>query len=119
MKKIYLIGIIILGVLIIGGTINYWLFYTPIKNTNLDFGENIVNISKFSYNPMEITIKKGETITWINYDSIKHSVTSEEDLFNSGLLSKEDTWNYTFNEQGTYNYYCIPHPFMQAKVIVE
>ena len=78
---------------------------------------NTVIIQDFKFQPAEITIKKGETITWTNNDSAKHTATC--DTFDSGLLAKGESFSYTFNETGTFDYICTPHPYMKGKVQVE
>ncbi|MBA2862012.1 cupredoxin family copper-binding protein [Methanococcus maripaludis] len=80
--------------------------------------EATVLIEDFSYKPSSITVRVGATVIWIQKDSVRHSVTSNEGVFDSGLLSKGISWNYTFNEAGTYDYYCIPHPYMKGTVEV-
>ena len=35
------------------------------------------------------------------------------------MMKKDQSYSITFNEAGTYDYHCTPHPFMKAKVIVE
>lgn len=79
--------------------------------------ENTVIIEDYKYNPEEITIKSGETITWINKDSVRHTATG--DSFDSGLFGKDESFQQKFDESGTYDYICTPHPYMKAKVIVE
>lgn len=79
--------------------------------------KNIVTIQNFKFKPAEITIQKGETITWINEDSITHTVTGT--VFNSGPLGKGKSFKHIFNETGTFEYSCTPHPYMQGKVIVK
>ena len=79
--------------------------------------ENTVLIQDFKFQPAEITIKSGETITWINKDSVKHTATG--DSFDSGLLAKDASFQQTFDTAGTYDYICTPHPYMEGKVIVE
>jgi amicyanin len=82
-------------------------------------GEDIVNISiqNYEYTPSTITVKKGNTVTWTNMDSVRHNVKNE--TFNSPLISNGETFSYTFNEVGVYNYTCTPHPFMKGTIIVE
>jgi len=81
---------------------------------------NSVQIIDFAFQPDEITIKKGETITWTNQDEEQHTVTSDEGTeLDSELLSNGQTYSHTFNEAGTFPYHCTPHPFMTAKIIVE
>lgn len=79
-----------------------------------------VEISGFAFNPSTLTIKKGDTVIWTNKDSVSHTVTidSENELA-SGLISNGQTYSHTFNTAGTYNYHCTPHPYMEAKIIVE
>jgi len=79
--------------------------------------EYTVIIEDYKYQPAEITIKSGETITWINKDSVKHTATG--DSFDSGLFGKDETFQQQFDEAGTYDYICTPHPYMKGKVIVE
>lgn len=78
-----------------------------------------VNIEDFSFNPATITIKKGTVVTWIQKDSVKHTATSDDGIFDSGLLSKGQTWSYTFNEAGIFKYHCTPHPYMKGTIVVE
>lgn len=79
-----------------------------------------VTIRDFSYSPAEITIEKGTTVTWTNQDSALHTVSSDQgwDL-DSGSLSQLQSYSHTFNESGTFEYHCVFHSMMKAKVIVE
>ena len=79
--------------------------------------KNIVTIHEFKFNPAEITIQKGEAITWINEDSVTHTVTGT--AINSGPLENGKSFKQTFNEMGTFDYSCTPHPYMKGKVIVK
>lgn len=88
-------------------------------------GPNEVWMQNIAYNPSTLTVDAGTTVTWTNKDNVIHTVTSgtpgnADGLFNSGNLSKDQTFSFTFDSTGTYNYYCIPHsPNMKGKVIVE
>lgn len=66
-----------------------------------------------------LTVKAGTTVTWLNEDAQAHTVTDVGGAFDSGLLGKGDTWSYTFDAVGEFEYFCTPHPWMRAKVIVE
>ena len=79
--------------------------------------KNTVIIENYKFQPEEITIQSGETVTWINKDSVKHTATG--DTFDSGLLAKDESFQQTFDKAGTYDYICTPHPYMKARVIVE
>jgi amicyanin len=78
-----------------------------------------VVIENYLYSPETLTVKAGTTVTWTNKDSVSHTVTTKATLFDSGLLGKDKSYSYTFTQKGSYEYYCIPHPYMVGKVIVE
>ncbi len=93
-----------------------------------DPGPNEVFMQAIAFNPMEITIQAGESVTWTNQDIVPHTATSgnpgDEDLgaiFRSALLSQGGTFTHTFNDAGEFVYFCEVHPGMMrdAKVIVE
>ena len=71
-----------------------------------------------------IIVEKGKSITWVNEDSSFHSVTSgfygePTELFDSGYLDPYQSYTLSFDEFGTYDYFCTLHPWMKAQVIVE
>jgi nitrite reductase (NO-forming) len=71
------------------------------------------------YSVNVLTIPVGTTVTWTNNDQgMAHTVTSVDGLFDSGFLDEGDTWSFTFEEPGEFEYLCTPHPWMRAKVIV-
>ncbi len=77
-----------------------------------------VSIKNFAFDPQTITIKTGTTVTWTNDDSVLHTVTSDGN-FDSGTLDKDETFSYTFDEEGTFSYICTIHPRMTGKIIVK
>ena len=78
-----------------------------------------IKMSGFTFVPAPVTVSAGSTVTWTNQDSAPHTVTSETDLFDSGRLSTNDSFSYTFTDRGTFSYYCTIHPYMKGEVIVE
>lgn len=81
---------------------------------------NNITIQNFAFNPATLTVKAGTTVTWNNQDSAPHQLTSSDlsDL-SSNALSNGDTYSYTFNQKGTFNYNCKIHPSMTGQIIVE
>lgn len=78
-----------------------------------------VSISNFSFNPGSTTVNKGTTVVWTNNDSAGHTVTADQGAGPaSGLLNPGETYSYTFNEPGTFNYHCSVHPSMKGTVTV-
>lgn len=78
-----------------------------------------LRIENFAFMPKTITIEKGTKLTWTNYDSSTHTVTADDDSWDSGNIQEGETWSKTFNELGTFEYYCTIHPEMTGKVIVK
>lgn len=66
-----------------------------------------------------LTVGVGTTVTWSNQDNTMHTVTAVDGSFDSGFLDAGQSWSYTFDEPGEYEYFCSPHPWMRAKIIVE
>lgn len=77
-----------------------------------------VSISGFAFNPATITISVGTEVTWTNEDAEIHTVTSAGN-FDSGSMAQGDMFSHTFDQPGTFDYICTPHPYMEGQVIVE
>ena len=93
-----------------------------------DPGQNEVFMRSIAFDPPEITIRVGESVTWNNRDIVPHTATSGNpgdgdlgSIFRSGLLVQGATFTHTFNEAGEFIYFCEVHPLMMrnARVIVE
>ena len=78
-----------------------------------------VTIADFTYSPTSITIDVGDTITWNNDGPTPHSATANDGSFDTGILKKGQSGAHTFNQAGSFSYYCKPHPFMKATVVVQ
>ncbi len=85
----------------------------------VDHGQSVlVEIKKHTYDPDSITVPVGTHVVWRNFDSVPHTATSTNGLFDSGVMEQNENFSYTFQDPGTYDYYCLIHPYMKAKVIV-
>ena len=93
-----------------------------------DPSTNEVFMQAIAFNPMEITIQAGESVTWTNQDIVPHTATSgnpeDEDMgaiFRSAQFGQGGTFTHTFENAGEFVYFCEVHPVMMrdAKVIVE
>jgi plastocyanin len=78
-----------------------------------------VKIDNFTFNPKQITVKAGDTVTWINHDDIPHVVASQTQAFRSKALDTDDKFSFTFATPGTYPYFCALHPQMTGTIVVE
>ncbi len=95
--------------------------------TTLTTSAAVVEIKGSAYNTATMTISKGTTVTWKQLDDTSHTVTSalgtyepshQVKVLDSPLLSKGQTYSYTFTQTGTFDYSCMIHPSMKGKVIV-
>jgi plastocyanin len=74
--------------------------------------------------PQTLIIKKGQTVTWENCDSTAHTITSgtpekgPDGNFDSSMFLGGVTYSETFDEKGTYRYFCMLHPWKEGKIIV-
>lgn len=82
-------------------------------------GKASVEIKNFAFGPKTLTVKKGTEVTFANQDSVKHSATSDDGSFDTGLLAKGESGSVTFDKAGTFTYHCTPHPYMKATIVVE
>jgi plastocyanin len=74
--------------------------------------------------PADITINAGDTVNWINVDTAAHTVTggnpSDEPsgVFDSSLVMGSASYAFTFNDKGSFDYFCMVHPWMVGSVTV-
>jgi plastocyanin len=74
--------------------------------------------------PQTLTVTTGTTVTWVNLDEAIHTVTSDDGLFDSGVLESvtvsdaPQTFSFTFDEPGTYAYSCTIHRNMSGVIEV-
>ena len=81
-----------------------------------------VDIPEIAFDPADITVKAGTTVTWTNSDDIPHTVTKESGPgaeFDSGDLDPDATFEQTFDEPGTVDYVCTIHPGQAGTVTVK
>lgn len=78
-----------------------------------------VIMKNIAYIPSTLTIKVGQTVTWVNQDSTQHDVVANKGEFKSGLFNQGGTFSFTFTKAGTYPYYCSIHPNMTGTTIVQ
>ena len=80
--------------------------------------EMSVKIDNFTFEPAQLTVKVGTTVTWTNADGSGHSVKFA-DTGDSGKFGNGGTFKRTFDKPGEYSYECGIHSTMKGKVIVQ
>lgn len=80
-----------------------------------------VAISGFLFQPGDLTVAAGTTVTWTNEDRAPHAIQDESDLAaeESPDLARGDTFRLTYDEPGTYPYLCGIHNYMTGTITVE
>ena len=76
-----------------------------------------INVQNFAYTPNPVTVNIGDTVTWTNHDGAVHSTTENNNVWNSDL-NPGNSFSFTFNNPGTYSYFCRFHPGMVGEVKV-
>ena len=77
-----------------------------------------VSIQDFFFDPGQLTVSPGTTITWVNDGKAPHTTTADDGTWDSGTLQPGEDFSFTFDQPGTYTYHCSIHPDMTASVKV-
>jgi len=86
--------------------------------------DNAIQEESSSYIPEKPTIFRGTIVSWVNHDSVTHTVQSQDgkgnviSLFNSDVLQPGQKFDYGFKEPGVYQYLCTLHPWRTGVVTV-
>jgi len=76
------------------------------------------------FSPAMVSINAGDTVEWANIDTAAHTVTGgspamgPSGVFDSSLLMASANYAFTFDEAGSYDYFCMVHPWMVGSVSV-
>jgi plastocyanin len=71
-----------------------------------------------SYAPQALTVKRGDTVVWINRDPFPHTVTATHG-FDSKSIAAGASWRYRATQAGEFPYTCTFHPNMKGTLRVE
>ncbi len=85
-----------------------------------------IDIEYGCYIPGTVTVEVGEKVIFSNTDSKPHTFTSGTadggdamDVFNSGLIPKDESWEYSPDTVGEFPYFCMVHPWQNGLLIVQ
>ena len=78
-----------------------------------------VTIADFTFSPNSITVQAGSTVTWVNNDTVPHTATGNNGEFDTGQIAPGGSASITFDNAGTFAYFCSIHPNMTATIIVQ
>lgn len=78
-----------------------------------------VTIQSFKFNPQDLTINVGDTVSWTNKDTAAHTATASDKSFDSGKLDTDQSFSFTFSKAGSFSYVCAFHDRMTATIVVQ
>jgi plastocyanin len=81
-------------------------------------GGNEIAVENFAFSPANLSVQTGGTVTWTNMDDVSHTVTADNDAFDSGAFGAGASFQLTAGPPGTYTYFCQIHPFMKGTLTV-
>jgi plastocyanin len=90
----------------------------PAASGKVEKGTIAVAIKGLAFPDGNRIVAVGTTIVWTNFDGAVHTVSSTDHTFDSGNLSKGQSFTHKFTSIGSYNYYCKIHSFMTASITV-
>jgi len=92
---------------------------TAASASTIPAGAIPVVMKNTAFAPADVTIKVGQTVAWVNQDSMQHDVVANDGSFRSQLLDTGQVFTFTFSKAGSFPYYCAIHPQMKGTVTVQ
>jgi plastocyanin len=86
---------------------------TPAPNSTIT-----VDISNHAFNPAQLNVAPGTTVTFVNNDPEPHTATADNGVFDTGVLESGSSFDVFFDGSGTVTYHCELHPDMQGSIVV-
>ena len=77
-----------------------------------------VVIEGMQFTPASLTVKRGDTVVWVNKDFVAHTATAAG-RFDSGTIAANASWSHAARKTGRIDYVCTLHPMMKATLVVE
>lgn len=76
-----------------------------------------ITIAGFQYSG-DTTGRVGDTVRVVNNDVVSHTWTAKNGTFDSGSIGPGQAFSYTFDQAGTFDFFCIPHPGMVGSITI-
>lgn len=102
----YIITLLVIGLLL------------GVTSAGAQSNQQTVSIRDFSFQPAQLSVEPGTTVTWTNEGNEPHTVTADNGLFDSRMLYPGDSYSVQFDGMGTLSYYCTLHPSMTGGITV-
>jgi plastocyanin len=86
---------------------------TPAPNST-----TTVDISDNAFNPSQLNVAPGTTVTFVNNDTVPHTATADNGAFDTGELQPGYSMDVFLDGEGTVPYHCELHPEMKGSIVV-
>ena len=106
------------AVKLLGGTAIASIFATAFAS-RAQAASHTVRITNFAFQPTNLTISAGDTVTFVNDDGAPHTATSDAGAFDTGRLNTGQSASLRFSGAGTHNYICTIRPRMKGRIVVQ
>jgi plastocyanin len=90
----------------------------PLVKNKVSGDPGRIAIADFAFAPDVTEVDAGTEVTWRNEDPAEHTVTATDADFESNNLAQGESFSFTFDQPGTYDYRCVIHPEMEGTVNV-
>jgi plastocyanin len=77
-----------------------------------------VTVQNFAFQPAQLTISAGTTVTWTNQDTTNHQIALDDGSFTGQSFGQGATTTNTFSAAGSFPYHCKIHPSMKGTIVV-
>ena len=78
----------------------------------------MVDISNHAFNPAQLNVAPGTTVTFVNNDTEPHTATADNGAFDTGVLQPGQSLDVFLDGEGMVTYHCELHPEMQGSIVV-
>jgi plastocyanin len=72
-----------------------------------------------AFAPATLTVRAGDTVTWVNRDAFPHTATAQDRSFDSGEIPAARSWKTVVRKSGSFDYVCTLHPGMKGTLVVK
>jgi plastocyanin len=90
----------------------------PTTSVTVTIPENAMNLGDQAFGQNPLTVNQGTTVTWVNNDSVPHTATSTDGIWDSNTIPPGGSFSYTFSTAGSFLYFCEIHPNMRGRIVV-
>ena len=74
---------------------------------------------ELAFGPNPLVLDEDTVVTWVNNDTVAHTVTARTGLFNSPEITPQGTFQHEFTSSGAFEYYCRIHPTETGLIVIE